>query len=514
MQQIVAIWNGLTLVRRVAVGAATLAMFAAILLMARGVASPRMTLLYSGLEPAAAGQVVNALAQRGITHDVRGDAIYVPEQARDQLRMALAAEGMPANSGGGYEILDSLSGFGTTSQMFDAAYWRAREGELARTILSSNGIRAARVHIATARTQPFRQDMPPTASVTVTTSGMPLAADQARAMRFLVSSAVPGMLPEAVSVIDSQRGLILSGVEPPGAGPMAERTETLRHNILRLLEARLGPGRAVAEVSLDIANERETITERRIDPASRIAVSHDAEETTASSSESPGAPVGVASNLPDGEAKAEGGSSRNQDSRSRERTNFDFSQTERAVERAPGALRRLTVAVLVDGVQVPGADGTTTWQPLPETEIAALRDLVASTVGYDEARGDVITLKSMPFQPVDTPEMADEKGLLSGLDAATLVKPALLGLFALLIGLFVIRPIFTGARKAGRELDDSRPVRILPAGETLDGTGLPAPAEISQPEEPVHRLRRLIAERQDETVEILRGWLEDRKERV
>ena len=218
--------------------------------------------------------------------------------------------------------------------------------------------------------------------------------------------------------------------------------------------------------------------------------------------------------LPDGEAKAEGGSSRNQDSRSRERTNFDFSQTERAVERAPGALRRLTVAVLVDGVQVPGADGTTTWQPLPETEIAALRDLVASTVGYDEARGDVITLKSMPFQPVDTPEMADEKGLLSGLDAATLVKPALLGLFALLIGLFVIRPIFTGARKAGRELDDSRPVRILPAGETLDGTGLPAPAEISQPEEPVHRLRRLIAERQDETVEILRGWLEDRKERV
>ena len=104
MQQIVAIWNGLTLARRVAVAAATLVMFAAILLMARGVASPRMTLLYSGLDPAAAGQVVNALAQRGIVHDVRGDAIYVPEQARDQLRMALAAEGMPANSSGGYEL--------------------------------------------------------------------------------------------------------------------------------------------------------------------------------------------------------------------------------------------------------------------------------------------------------------------------------------------------------------------------------------------------------------------------
>lgn len=521
MQQTIALWNGLSAARRIMVAGATIAMFGAILLMARSATAPQMTLLYSGLEPAASGQVVGALEQRGVVHEVRGDAIYVPADARDQLRMTLAAEGLPANSGGGYEILDSLSGFGTTSQMFDAAYWRAREGELARTILASPGIRAARVHIANSRAQPFRQDMSPTASVTVTTAGMPLAADQARALRFLVASAVPGMLPESVSVIDSQRGLVLSGEEAPGGGPVTERAEALRRNVLRILEARLGPGRAVAEVSLDIVTERETLTERRLDPASRVAVSQDTEETSATSSEAPGQPAGVASNLPDGEAQTEGGNSRSQDSRTRERTNFDFSQTQREVERGPGAIRRLTVAVLVDGTRVAAADGTESWQPLPEEEIAALRDLVASAVGFDESRGDVVTLKSLPFdQSAQAGTPAGAEGFLPPLTSfLPAVKPALLGLFALLIGLFVIRPILAArtAETTPAALPTPDSIEVL-TGEIEEGAYTPDRstqiAALDHDDEPVQRLRRLIGERQGETVEILRSWLEDRKERA
>ena len=116
----------------------------------------------------AAGDVVRALEQRGATFDVRGGSIFVDSSQRDELRMTLASEGLPANSTSGYELLDSLSGFGTTSQMFDAAYWRAKEGELARTIVASSQFAMARVHIASTGSNPFQRGITPKASVSVT----------------------------------------------------------------------------------------------------------------------------------------------------------------------------------------------------------------------------------------------------------------------------------------------------------------------------------------------------------
>ena len=104
----------------------------------------------------------------GVAFEVRDDAILVDRAARDRVRMALAAKGLPAGGPAGYEILDSLSGFGTTSQMFDAAYWRAKEGELARTITGSPNVRAARVHLANPVSQPFARTPTGSASVTVT----------------------------------------------------------------------------------------------------------------------------------------------------------------------------------------------------------------------------------------------------------------------------------------------------------------------------------------------------------
>ena len=151
MQQILSVWSSLTLQRRVFVTIATLLMFAAILGVSRLATTPNMALLYSGLEQGAAGEVVARLEQSGIPFEVRGGAIYVPQAQRDQLRMTLARDGIPANGSAGYELLDSLSGFGTTSQMFDAAYWRAKEGALSRTISASPWIRSARVHIVTPR---------------------------------------------------------------------------------------------------------------------------------------------------------------------------------------------------------------------------------------------------------------------------------------------------------------------------------------------------------------------------
>ena len=136
MQNLIQLWSALDMRRRVVIVGATIAMFLAVLALARAATSPSMALLYAGLEPSAAGEIVRALEQRGIAYEVRGESVFVPVTRRDETRMMLASEGLPASGGAGYELLDSLSGFGTTSQMFDAAYLRAREGELARTIKS------------------------------------------------------------------------------------------------------------------------------------------------------------------------------------------------------------------------------------------------------------------------------------------------------------------------------------------------------------------------------------------
>jgi flagellar M-ring protein FliF len=530
LQNVIATWSALDLRRRLVIIGATVAMFAAILALGRIAGRTDMALLYAGLEPAAAGEVVAALDQRGVAHEVRGDSIFVDVTQRDSLRMALASEGLPTAGGGGYELLDTLSGFGTTSQMFDAAYWRAKEGELARTLLAMPQIKAARVHLASAPTRSFQPDAKATASVTVTTAGGTLSEAQARAIRHLVASAVSGMTPDAVQIIDTVAGLI--GAEDEGAlagTDAADRSALIKGSVERLLAARVGTGKAVVEVSVDLMNDRESITERTFDPQGRVAISSETEEKTGSATE-PGGEVTVASNLPEGDA-ANGAQGQSQSSETRERVNWEVSETQREILRAPGGVRRMTVAVMVDGVATVAADGTRTWSPRPDEELAALRELVASAVGLDEARGDVLTLKSLEFQepPALEPEMLTA-GILpevAGLDLMTLIQTAVLALVAIVLGLFVIRPILTSTGRPALAPPEIAlalpPVAGLgsPAldgevdgGFVYDGYGRSSPQEDTTEDDPATRLRRLIERRQTESIEILRGWMEHEEERA
>lgn len=551
--------------RRLVAALAALALLAVLAWLVAAAGSPRLALLYAGLDPAAAGEVVTALDRRGVVHEVRGDALWVDAGQRDELRLMLAAEGLPASGGAGYELLDGLTGFGTTAQMFDAAYWRAKEGELARTIAASPQVRAARVHLARPPDQPFARAVRPTASVTVTPARGPLSAAQARALRHLVAASVAGLAPADVTVIDGASGLSLVADDADGAGPAGDRAEALRENVLRLVEARVGRGRAVVEVAVEAVAESESIVERRVDPAGRAAVSEDSEERTTTSSAAEAGGVSVASNLPEGDAAA-GGGSRSQTAEARSRTAFEVSETRREVTRAAGGIRRITVAVLVDALPpAAGAPEGTAGRPRDEEELAALGELVASAVGFDAARGDVITIRSLPFEPAPAAGSTAAAGVLDGLDATALAQVGVLAVVALLLGLFVLRPILAGggARGAGlRGLPAPEAARGLPAlagagsgvavaggpvltGEIDDGAlpvGLAAAAvgpagaataaaasaaaaaageggkagsgDGAAPGEtdPVARLRRLIAERQTETVEILRGWMEEREE--
>lgn len=547
MQQLFAVWQGFDARRKLVVIGATVAMFAAVMAMSGMAGKPTMGLLYAGLDGSSSGEVLAALDQRGVTYEVRGDSIYVPVNDRDSLRMSLAGEGLPATGGAGYELLDGLSGFGTTSQMFDAAYWRAKEGELARTIVASPHIRDARVHIAAATGQPFRRDQRPTASVTVTSASGGLSPAHAKALKFLVASAVAGMQPEDVSVIDRDGGLVMAGDEMTPMAGADDRAAELKRNVERLLEARVGYGNAVVEVAVDTVTEREAIVERRFDPEGRVAISTEVEERSNSATNSRSGSVTVASNLPAGDAANENGNnSQSQDAETRERTNYEVSETTRELLRTPGSVRRITVAVLVDAVESVGADGAATVTPRPEEELAALRDLVASAVGFDEARGDVITIKSLPFEPVaeagSAPVAASMLPPLD-LDIMSLIQTSVLAIVALVLGLFVLRPLLLAQPQAPRSAEPGLPALRSdgpPAltGEIDEGDFMPQMNTVADfgmgggmpslsmgmgdfdgmgggdAADPVSRLKRLIEERQDESVEILKGWMEGQGERA
>ncbi|WP_370206813.1 flagellar basal-body MS-ring/collar protein FliF [Pararhodobacter marinus] len=522
LEQLLSTWNSLEPRRRIIVALAAIGVFAAVLGLTRLATAPGMALLYAGLEGPQSGEVIQALDQRGVAYEVRGDAIYVDATQRDEMRMALAGQGLPANSSSGYELLDGLTGFGTTAQMFDAAYWRAKEGELARTIMASPHIRQARVHISQGAAQPFRRDGEMSASVTVTPVGPALSPQQGQALRYLVASAVAGMRPEAVAVIDSAGGMVVAEEEGPDMQGH-DRAEQMRRNVERLLEARVGQGRAVVELNIETVTDRETITERRIDPEARVPVSQETEESTQTSSDTGGAGVTVASNLPDGQAGGTEGRSESREQTSRERIAWEVSETSRELERGPGAIRRLTVAVLVDGVRSTDDAGETQWTPRSDEELAALRELVASAVGYDEARGDVITLRSLEFQPVSTElGTAGVQSWLSALDVMGLIRLAALAAVALVLALFVLRPILkgggsgSGQAAAAEDEDDPMagfaPMIAMAPGLTGEIDGDFGGSESGDAQDSVDRMRQLIAERQDETIEVLRAWMDETEE--
>lgn len=552
MQQLFDLWGAMDARRRGVLIGGLAGLVTILFLLTRMAGAPSYALLYSGLDPSAAGEVITALEARGIAYQVRGDSIHVDETERDALRMSLAGEGLPALGAAGYELLDSLSGFGTTSQMFDAAYWRAKEGELARTIAASPRIRSARVHLAAPTSDPFAPARDPSASVSIQPVSGGISSGHAQALRYLVASAVPGLLPENVTIIDSDTGRVLANDDAQSpAGDSNALSETLRRNVERLLNARVGPGNAVVEVSVELETARQTVFERIIDPDSRVVIGTDSEESANTSRDAGVAAVTVASNLPEGDAAAGGGGSSAQTSESRERVTYDISETQRETESGPGTVRRITVAVLVNAVPVVGPDGLVQQQPRGAEELQSLRDLVQSAVGYDEARGDVVTLQSMVFEPQGEVLGTEDSGasLLSRLDPMRILQLAALVGVALAVAFGVVRPamrtapamaglpplaglpgvslqaaaarstpgILPPADPATRPMDDNLDAD---AAALTNGTEGDAPASLPSPEvlameeapDPVARLRRLIEEREEETVQILRSWMEEDEE--
>ena len=528
MNQLLSTWKGLDIQRRIVLLAAIGLTFLAVLSLAQIATRPGMALLYSGLDPAAAGEVVGTLEQMNVEAEIRGDAIFVPEDARDRVRLALARDGLPRQGQAGYELLDSLSGFSATSDMFNAAYWRAKEGELARTILASPGVRAARVHIAVPNRRPFaRQSAQTTASVTVTMSGGTITHEQATAIRYLTALAVADLSPDQVAIIDSRAGMVLApGSESAiasAASQAAEREQKLKAEIEELLAARVGRDKARVSVTVETDREAETVTERVIKPDTRVTIHSDTEEISDSAQGSNGA-VTVASNLPTGDA---GNDNTRQSARTetREGVNYDYSEGRRETSRAAGAIRRVSVAVLVDGINEINANGESVWQVRPQEELDALRELVVAAIGFDAERGDVVTVDSMAFQPDATPGASIEVSPVMRFverNALTLIQLAVLGVVALILGMTVVRPLLSRPPAKTTSNTEVPPGSITLATDEMGNpiitpeqlTNALAPPELEEPMEEGFddQLRTVVADQPDQTAAMLKIWLDEAAE--
>jgi flagellar M-ring protein FliF len=425
--------------------------------------TPPMGLLYGDLETRDAGAVVAALERQRVPYRLAagGTQVLVPAQDVPRLRLALAREGLPAGGSIGNELFDRNESLTTTPFQQEMNRLRAMEGELARSIRGLSGVRGARVHLVLPRREAFsRERAEAQASVLLTMQGAQrLDREGVQAVLHLVVAAVPGLRAQNVSIVDSRGELLARGGQALNGTAGAATQEELRRAqearlsraVEEMLERVLGPGRVRAEVAMEMDFDRVETREERFDPENQVPRS--TQSSTESSRSQENGAVSVGNNLPGAEGAAGGGG--NQESRQEETTNFEIGRTVRNVLREHPTTRRLTVAVLVDGVTEPRPDGATnslgTKRERTQEELARIGALVRNAVGFNEQRGDRVEVVSMNFaEPEESPR---EAGLL-GLDIpqavlARLLETAVIGLLILLTLLLVARPV---ARKLSLSL--------------------------------------------------------------
>ncbi|HWA90444.1 MAG TPA: flagellar basal-body MS-ring/collar protein FliF [Rhizomicrobium sp.] len=439
------------------------------------------SILFSGLESRDASAVTAKLDALQVPYEIKGDGstILVPADQVTKLRMEMAKENLPA-AGVGYEIFDKSDAFGATAFVQNINRLRALEGELARSIQTIEGIESARVHLVVPERQIFaRDEQQPSASVVLKTRGQ-LDRGQVQAIQHLVAAAVSSLGPDRVAIIDDRGTLLAGGDDKSGPDAMAEAQEShttafedrLRQRIESIVGSVVGAGHARVQVTSDMNYNHLSETSETFDPDSKVVRSTQTVEQNASDSNPNSSSMSVSSALPN---QTTGGSDNTKSSsgRTEETTNYEISKTTKTSTVDGGVVKRLSVAVVVDGAR--GGD----YKPRTPAEMKQIEALVKSAMGFDAARGDVVQVTSMAFAKIDTGPAVAPPAPLLGLDSAywfKIIEAAILCVTALLIGLFVARPLIN---RMFAPVSYAAPA--LPQGALVAGQ-LPAPAAATMPD--------------------------------
>lgn len=527
---------------RFGVMAGVAAVLTAFFLYVAGVISePPKTILYSGLDPRAAAQVTAKLDAMNVKYDAKGDGstILVPADQVVKLRMELASENLPA-AGTGYEIFDKSDSFGTTAFVQNINKLRAMEGELARSIETIDGIDTARVHLVIPERQLFsHDDQSPSASVVLRTQGT-MDRGQVAAIQHLVAAAVAGLMPNRVAIVDDHGTLLAGGDDKTGADATAEEQENhttdledrLRQRIESIVASIVGPGHVRVQVAADMNYDHTQTTSETFDPDSKVVRSTQTVEQNASDTNaSNGGAVSVANSLPNAQQN-NADSTKSSSGRTEETTNYEISKTTKTSVVDQGTVKRLSVAVAVDGTTKTDAAGKDTYTARTPQEMSQIDSLVKSAIGYDKKRGDDVKVVNMPFAHLDVADATPAPQPLLGLDSAywfKIIEAAILSLTALLIGLFVVRPLIGrmfGPQNAAVAALMAQPVAgQLPApadGQVVAAGG--AQAALPPPKESMIDIQRIegqvrdssikkvgevVNTHPDEALAIIRTWLHE-----
>jgi flagellar M-ring protein FliF len=366
--------------------------------------------------------------------------------------MLLAKDGLPSGGSIGYEIFDRGDSLTASQFQQDINETRALEGELARSIRMLQGVRGARVHLVLPKRQPFSHDMQQAqASVVLTMAGAARLDPQGvQAVLNLVAAAVPGLKPQGIAVIDSRGNLLARAGQPTGDEAVVQTGEEmhratearLTRDVEDMLEQSLGPGHVRAEAAVTMNFDRVNETAESYNPDQQVVRSTQTSTDKSNSTEGE-KNVSVANNLPNADAgAAQNGTN---DQKQDETTNYEIGKTVRTLVREQPQIARISLAVMVDGTMQPGKNGVPVWTERSPEDLARIKRLVQSAIGYDEKRGDTVEVVSMRFAAAEEASAASGSGLLAlGLeksDIMGLAQSAILAIVVLLALVFVLRPM-------------------------------------------------------------------------
>ena len=422
-------------------------------------------LLFSGLDLEEAGEITNKLDTAGVPYTLEGggSAVFVPADKVEDARMMLSEQGLPTRGSIGWEIFDKSDALGETQFVLNIKQLRAMEGELERTISAYDMVESARVHLSVPDRPLFQKNSEkPKASVVLKITGNMMSPEKVRAIRNIVASQVPGLTVGAVTVASTDGRLLAAATDENdpasasgGGTSIDERRaaleESYRKKILDVIENIAGPGAAKVTVSVDADFNKVTQSSETYNPDSRVVRSETTVEDSSSSQEAaPGDETTVANNVPTGadpvaapQPKSQSNTSRNEST-----VNYEIDKTLRTEVVEGGKIQRLSVAVAIDHMRVPGAEGQpATWQLRPKEEIDRISALVKSAVLFNQERGDVVTVESAAFARPDT---SLDGGVAPGafdfdkFDLLHIGEIVALLLTALALVFFVLRPLIGG----------------------------------------------------------------------